>query len=49
MRKLLLLSVAATVLSACAIGYDHPTANYQQYLKERYLCLLQACTTPNWR
>ena len=43
--KLLVASVAVLLIIACSMGtmgYDHPTADRQQYMKDRFVCLMYA-------
>ena len=42
MKRISIAVFLSLLVSACTYGYDHPTANYNQYMKDRYVCLMQA-------
>ena len=43
MHKLVLLAIVAVLLGACGpYTYDHPRASQQQWLQDRYVCVLVA-------
>jgi len=45
MKRISIAAVLCFLVSACAqthYGYNHPSASYQQYMQDRYVCLMQA-------
>ena len=42
MKRISIAIFLCLLVSGCTTGYDHPTASMSQYMKDRYLCLMEA-------